>query len=126
MASLSEDLRFRGLVHQLTDERLWHRLDNDRLTFYIGFDPSFASLHIGSLLQLTLLRRFQRAGHRPIALAGGGTGMIGDPGGRTDERQLLTREQIAANVDGIRPQIARFVDLADGLLLDNASWLSEL
>ena len=126
MPSLSEDLRFRGLVHQLTDERLWHRLDHDRLTFYVGFDPSFSSLHIGSLLQLALLRRFQRAGHRPIALAGGGTGMIGDPGGRTDERQLLTREQIAANVEGIRPQLARFVDLADGLLLDNASWLSEL
>ena len=126
MPSLSEDLRFRGLVHQLTDERLWHRVDHDRLTFYVGFDPSFSSLHIGSLLQLALLRRFQRAGHRPIALAGGGTGMIGDPGGRTDERQLLTREQIAANVEGIRPQLARFVDLADGLLLDNASWLSEL
>ena len=126
MPSLSEDLRFRGLVHQLTDERLLDRLDHDRLTFYVGFDPSFSSLHIGSLLQLALLRRFQRAGHRPIALAGGGTGMIGDPGGRTDERQLLTREQIAANVEGIRPQLARFVDLADGLLLDNASWLSEL
>jgi tyrosyl-tRNA synthetase len=126
MPSLSDDLRFRGLVHQITDERLWHRLDHDRLTFYIGFDPSFASLHIGSLLQLTLLRRLQRAGHRPIALAGGGTGMIGDPGGRADERPLLTKEQIAANVEGIRPQLARFVDLADGLLLDNASWLSEL
>jgi tyrosyl-tRNA synthetase len=126
MPSLSEDLRLRGLVHQLTDEGLWHRLDHDRLTFYIGFDPSFSSLHVGSLLQLTLLRRFQRAGHRPIALAGSGTGMIGDPGGRTDERPLLTQEEIAANVEGIRPQIARFVDLADGLLLDNASWLSEL
>ena len=126
MPSLPEDLRFRGLVHQLTDERLLDRLDHDRLTFYVGFDPSFSSLHIGSLLQLALLRRFQRAGHRPIALAGGGTGMIGDPGGRTDERHLLTREQIAANVEGIRPQLARFVDLADGLLLDNASWLSEL
>ena len=126
MPTLSEDLRFRGLVHQLTDERLWHSLDAGRLTFYIGFDPSFSSLHIGSLLQLTLLRRFQRAGHRPIALAGGGTGMIGDPGGRTDERQLLRREQIAANVEGIRRQLARFVDMEDGLLLDNASWLFEL
>ena len=126
MPTLSEDLRFRGLVHQATDERLWDRLDNDRLTFYIGFDPSFSSLHIGSLLPLALLRRFQLAGHRPIALAGGGTGMIGDPGGRTDERQLLSAEALAANVEGIRPQLARFVDLEDGLLLDNSSWLSEL
>ena len=126
MPTLSEDLRFRGLVHQATDERLWDRLDNDRLTFYIGFDPSFSSLHIGSLLPLALLRRFQLAGHRPIALAGGGTGMIGDPGGRTDERQLLSAEALAANVEGIRPQLARFIDLEDGLLLDNSSWLSEL
>ncbi len=126
MPPLSEDLRFRGLVHQATDERLWDRLDNDRLTLYIGFDPSFSSLHIGSLLQLALLRRFQLGGHRPIALAGGATGMIGDPGGKSEERQLLSREMLAANVEGIRPQLARFVDLDDGLLLDNASWLSEL
>ncbi|MDA8310419.1 MAG: tyrosine--tRNA ligase [Actinomycetota bacterium] len=126
MPTLSEDLRFRGLVHQVTDERLWGRLDGERLTLYIGFDPSFASLHIGSLLQLALLRRFQLAGHRPIALAGGGTGMVGDPGGRTDERQLLTPEALAANVNGIRPQLARFVDLDDGLLLDNGAWLSSL
>ena len=91
MPTLSEDLRFRRVVHQVTDEGLWTRLDRDRLTLYIGFDPSNSSLHIGSLLQLATLRRFQLAGHRPIALAGGGTGMIGDPGGRTDERQLLTR-----------------------------------
>ncbi len=126
MPSLSEDLRFRRVVHQVTDERLWSRLDEDRLTLYIGFDPSHSSLHIGSLLQLTMLRRFQLAGHRPIALAGGGTGMIGDPGGRTDERQLLTVEQLAANLEGIRPQLARFIDLEDGLVLDNGAWLSQL
>jgi tyrosyl-tRNA synthetase len=126
MPSFSEDLRFRGLVHQVTDERLWDRLDNGRVTLYIGFDPSNSSLHIGSLLQLATLRRFQRAGHRPIALAGGGTGMIGDPGGRTDERQLLTREGLSANLEGIRPQLARFIDLTDGLVLDNAAWLSDL
>ena len=126
MPSLSEDLRFRRVVHQVTDERLWSRLDDDRLTLYIGFDPSNSSLHIGSLLQLTMLRRFQLAGHRPIALAGGGTGMIGDPGGRTDERQLLSPERLAANLEGIRPQLARFIDLADGLVLDNSAWLSQL
>jgi tyrosyl-tRNA synthetase len=126
MPTFSEDLRFRGLVHQVTDERLWARLDNEPLTLYIGFDPSNSSLHIGSLLQLALLRRFQLAGHRPIALAGGGTGMIGDPGGRTDERQLLSAEQLAANLEGIRPQLARFIDLEDGLVLDNSTWLSDL
>jgi tyrosyl-tRNA synthetase len=126
MPTHSEDLRFRGLVHQVTDDGLWDRLDHDRVTLYIGFDPSFSSLHIGSLLQLCLLRRFQLAGHRPIALAGGGTGMIGDPGGKTDERQLLSREVLAANVESIRAQLARFVDLEDGLLLDNGTWLSEL
>jgi len=124
--TLSEDLRFRGLVHQVTDEHLWERLDGDRLTLYIGFDPSFSSLHVGSLLQLTLLRRFQLAGHRPIALAGGGTGMIGDPGGKSEERQLLSRDVLAANVEAIRAQLARFVDLDDGLLLDNGAWLSQL
>jgi tyrosyl-tRNA synthetase len=126
MPTLSEDLRFRGLVHQATDERLWSRLDDDRLTLYIGFDPSNASLHIGSLLQLATLRRLQLAGHRPIALAGGGTGLIGDPGGKTDERPLLSPEQLAAHLEGIRPQLARFIDLEDGLVLDNSAWLTRL
>ncbi len=126
MPTLSEDLRFRKVVHQVTDDRLWSRLDDDRLTLYVGFDPSNASLHIGSLLQLATLRRFQLAGHRPIALCGGGTGMIGDPGGKTDERPLLSAEQLAAHIEGIRPQLARFIDLADGLVLDNSAWLSQL
>ena len=126
MPSFSEDLRFRGLVHQVTDEQLFKRLDHERVTLYIGFDPSAASLHVGSLLQLTTLRRFQLAGHRPIALAGGGTGMIGDPGGKSGERLLLTPAQLEENLAGIRPQLARFVDLDDGLLLDNSVWLSSL
>lgn len=126
MPTLSEDLRFRGLVHQLTDEQLLARIDGDRRTLYVGFDASSASLHVGSLLQLALLRRFQLAGHRPIALAGGGTGMIGDPGGRSEERNLLTREQLEANLEGIRPQLARFIDLEDGLVLDNSAWLTQL
>ncbi|MGH8981850.1 MAG: tyrosine--tRNA ligase [Acidimicrobiales bacterium] len=126
MPTLSEDLGFRGLVHQLTDEQLLSRVDGDRLTLYIGFDASSASLHVGSLLQLALLRRFQLAGHRPIALAGGGTGMIGDPGGKSEERNLLTPEQLEANLEGIRPQLARFIDLSDGLVLDNSTWLVQL
>jgi len=126
MPTLSEDLHFRGLVHQLTDEQLLARIDGERLTLYIGFDASSASLHVGSLLQLALLRRFQLAGHRPIALAGGGTGMIGDPGGKSEERNLLTTEQIEANLEGIRPQLGRFIDLEDGLVLDNSAWLTQL
>jgi tyrosyl-tRNA synthetase len=126
MSRLSEDLQFRGLVHQVTDNGLLARLDSTRLTMYIGFDPSNRSLHIGSLLQLATLRRFQLAGHRPIALAGGGTGLIGDPGGKVGERVLLTREKLAEHVEGIRPQLARFIDLDDGLLLDNSDWLAGL
>ena len=123
---LSEDLTFRGIVHQVTDDLVLERLDNQRLTFYIGFDASNSSLHIGSLLQLATLRRLQLAGHRPIALAGGGTTMVGDPGGKTEERELRTPEQLAANLEGITPQIAKFVDLNDGLVLDNSAWLLEL
>jgi tyrosyl-tRNA synthetase len=125
--TLSEDLRFRGVVHQVTDAELLARMDSQRLTLYIGFDPSGASLHIGSLLQLVTLRRFQLAGHRPIALAGGGTGMIGDPSGRTaGERALLSLDELAARLDGIRPQLARFIDLDDALVLDNSQWLAPL
>lgn len=124
--ALSEDLRFRGVLHQVTDDRLLAQLDEGRLTLYIGFDPSNKSLHIGSLLQLVTLRRFQLAGHRPIALAGGGTGLIGDPGGKSGERVLLTVEQLEANIEGIRPQLARFVDLDDALVLDNSAWLRQV
>ena len=126
MPTLSEDLVFRGLIHQVTDPGLLPRLDAGGLTVYIGFDPTADSLHVGSLLQLCTLRRFQLAGHRPIALAGGATGLIGDPGGRTDERAMLTREVLDAYLDGIRPQLGQFLDLSDALLLDNSAWLSSI
>ena len=128
MGSLFEELTWRGLVHQITDPVLAGLLDGAELTAYIGFDPTADSLHLGHLLQLCNLRRLQEAGHRPIFLAGGGTGMIGDPGGKTDERTLLTAEQLAGNLSGIRGQIERFVELTDrkGLLLDNGAWLWEL
>jgi tyrosyl-tRNA synthetase len=106
MPKLSEDLAFRGLIHQTTDPELPTRFDRPGLTVYAGFDPSADSLHVGNLLQLCTLRRFQDAGHRPISLAGGGTGMIGDPGGKEDERQLLTRETIEGYLEGVRPQLA--------------------
>ena len=129
MAKLSDDLRFRGLVHQASDESLYRALDAGGLTAYIGFDPTASSLHIGNLMQLCNLRRLQESGHRPIVLAGGATGMIGDPGGKTEERQLLTRDQIAENLAGIKPQLERFLDFSSArassqaLLLDNSDWL---
>ncbi|HEX3793240.1 MAG TPA: tyrosine--tRNA ligase [Acidimicrobiales bacterium] len=126
MPTLSEDLAFRGLIHQVTDPALLARLDAGSLTLYAGFDPSADSLHVGSLLQLCTLRRFQLAGHRPISLAGGGTGMIGDPGGKLDERMLLTREVLNGYLEGIRPQLSQFLDLDTALLLDNSVWLSAM
>jgi tyrosyl-tRNA synthetase len=128
MPTLSEDLTFRGLIHQTTDVDLPQRLDQPGLTVYAGFDPSADSLHVGNLMQLCTLRRFQDAGHRTISLAGGGTGMIGDPGGKQDERQLLDLETIEGYLEKIRPQLGQFLDLADGrgLLLNNADWLSTL
>jgi tyrosyl-tRNA synthetase len=128
MPTLSEDLTFRGLIHQMTDVDLPKRLDQPGLTVYAGFDPSADSLHVGNLMQLCTLRRFQDAGHRTISLAGGGTGMIGDPGGKQDERQLLDLETIEGYLQKIRPQLGQFLDLADGraLLLNNADWLGPL
>ena len=126
MPTLSEDLAFRGLIHQVTDPDLLSRLDAGGLTVYAGFDPSADSLGVGNMLQLCTLRRFQLAGHRPISLAGGGTGLIGDPGGKQDERALLTREVLDGYLDGIRPQLGQFLDLSDALLLDNSAWLGQL
>ncbi|HVT41391.1 MAG TPA: tyrosine--tRNA ligase [Acidimicrobiales bacterium] len=126
MPTLSEDLAFRGLIHQMTDAELPKKLDQPGLTLYAGFDPSADSLHVGNLLQLCTLRRFQEAGHRPISLAGGGTGMIGDPGGKQDERQLLDLATIEGYLERIRPQLGQFLDLDRALLLNNADWLSSL
>ena len=129
MADFVEDLRFRGLIHQMTDPELGTRLDTDHLTAYAGFDPTADSLHVGHLLQVCTLRRLQEAGHRPIAVAGGGTGFVGDPGGKTEERTLLTEEQLEANLVGIHGQLARFIDFGvpgDGtraVLVNNAEWL---
>jgi tyrosyl-tRNA synthetase len=132
MAHFAEDLRFRGLIHQMTDPALGPRLDGGTITAYTGFDPTADSLHVGSLLQLCTLRRFQEAGHRPIALAGGGTGFVGDPGGKSEERSLLTEEQLEANLAGIQRQLARFVEFGSAggatgaVLVNNADWLRSL
>jgi tyrosyl-tRNA synthetase len=130
--TLSEDLRFRGLIHQVTDEDVFARLDAGGMTAYIGFDPTARSLHIGNLLQLVTLRRLQMAGHRPIVIAGGGTGLIGDPSGRADERRLLSEADLAENVAALREQLTRWLDFSDAagptaaVLVDNAKWLRSL
>ncbi len=131
MAPFAEDLRFRGLIHQMTDPGLEQRLDADHLTAYSGFDPTADSLHVGHLLQVCNLRRLQLAGHRPIALAGGGTGFVGDPGGKSEERSLLTPDQLRSNLDGIRAQLERFLDFSGAghsraLLVNNADWLEPM
>ncbi|HVA75075.1 MAG TPA: tyrosine--tRNA ligase [Acidimicrobiales bacterium] len=129
MPSLLDDLAWRGLVHQLTDhEAIPQRLEGGPVVLYIGFDPTADSLHVGSLQQLAMLRRFQEAGHRPIALLGGGTGMIGDPSGKSEERQLLGRDELEANKAGIAEQMGRFLDVggnSGAILADNADWLGQ-
>src|SRR5690606_18258126 len=122
------ELTARGLVHSYS-EGIEAHLEQRSVTVYAGFDPTAESLHVGHLVPLLSLARFQRAGHRPIALVGGGTGMIGDPSGKTRERQLLSREQVEANVEGIRRQIERFLDFSGdngALLIDNYEWLGSL
>jgi len=123
-----DDLSWRGLVHQVTDPDLPSLLDRERLTLYIGFDPTADSLHVGHLQQLLLLRRAQEAGHRPIALIGGATGMIGDPSGKNEERNLLAAEVLDANHGAVEGQVCSFLDLAggDALLVDNAQWLGRV
>jgi tyrosyl-tRNA synthetase len=122
-----DDLEARGLIHG-TSEGVRELLSAGPVTGYIGFDPTASSLHVGSLLPILALARMQRAGHRPIALVGGGTGMIGDPSGKTVERQLLTRQDVERNVEGLRAQLGRFLDFSDGkaLLIDNHDWLGGL
>ncbi|MDZ4861272.1 MAG: tyrosine--tRNA ligase [Candidatus Hydrogenedentes bacterium] len=121
-----EELTWRNLVHQMTHPELAQKLDTERFTVYCGFDPTADSLHIGSLLQILNLMRFQHAGHKPIALLGGATGMIGDPK-KTEERALLSAEDIERNVAGIRAQLERFLEFSgdnSALLLNNADWFS--
>ncbi|MHB8294369.1 MAG: tyrosine--tRNA ligase [Acidimicrobiales bacterium] len=143
-----EDLRWRGLVHQVTDESLGAVLATQRVSVYLGLDPTADSLHLGNLMQLMTLRRLHRAGHMPIAVVGGGTAMIGDPGGRADERPLLGVEELKANYEAVAAQVRRFLclevtppatpgepgahqratgaDDAGVLVLDNGEWLGPM
>ena len=124
-----EELVARGLIAQVTDqEEIRELVNSGKATFYIGFDPTADSLHVGHFMALCLMKRLQMAGNKPIALVGGGTGMIGDPSGRTDMRQMMTKETIQHNVDCFKKQMSRFIDFSDGkaLLVNNADWLLDL
>ena len=124
-----EELKARGLIAQVTDEEeIRNLVNNGKAVFYIGFDPTADSLHVGHFMALCLMKRLQMAGNRPIALIGGGTGMIGDPSGRTDMRQMLTPETIQNNCDCFKKQMERFIEFGEGkaMMLNNADWLMKL
>ena len=127
--TIFDELKARGLLAQLTDEEeIKELINNGKATFYIGFDPTADSLHVGHFMALCLMKRLQMAGNKPIALIGGGTAMIGDPSGRSDMRQMMTKETIAHNVECFKKQMSRFVDFSEGkaLLVNNADWLLDL
>ena len=124
-----DELVARGLIAQVTnEEEIKNMIDNGKATFYIGFDPTADSLHVGHFMALCLMKRLQMAGNRPIALIGGGTGMVGDPSGRSDLRQMMTPETIKHNCDCFKEQMSRFIDFSEGkaLMVNNADWLMKL
>ncbi|MFR1832247.1 MAG: tyrosine--tRNA ligase [Lachnospiraceae bacterium] len=124
-----EELVARGLIAQVTNEEEIKKMVNEgKATFYIGFDPTADSLHVGHFMALCLMKRLQMAGNKPIALIGGGTGMIGDPSGRSDMRQMMTTETIQHNCDCFKKQMSRFIDFSEGkaLMVNNAEWLLKL
>ena len=129
MENVFDVLKERGLIAQTThEEEIRELLGKEKVTFYIGFDPTADSLHVGHFLQMVVMRHMQNYGHKPIALVGGGTGSIGDPSGRTDMRQMMTRETIVHNCECFKKQLSRVVDFSDGkaIMVDNADWLLKL
>lgn len=129
MMTVYDELVARGLIAQVTDEKeIKELINNGKAVFYIGFDPTADSLHVGHFMALCLMKRLQMAGNKPIALIGGGTAMIGDPSGRTDMRQMMTKETIDHNVECFKKQMSRFIDFSDGkaMIVNNADWLMDL
>ncbi len=129
MSNVYDTLVEREIIAQCTnDEKVREILENEKVSFYIGFDPTADSLHIGHFVQIMVMVHMQRAGHRPIALVGGGTGKIGDPSGKTDMRRMLTDEELAHNVESIKNQLSRFLDFGEGkaIMVNNADWLLKL
>lgn len=127
--TIYEELKARGLIAQVTNEEEISKMVNEgKAVFYIGFDPTADSLHVGHFMALCLMKRLQEAGNKPIALIGGGTAMIGDPSGRSDMRQMMTVETIAHNCDCFKQQMSRFIDFSDGkaMMVNNADWLLDL
>ena len=127
--TIYDELVARGLIAQVTDEdEIKELINNGKATFYIGFDPTADSLHVGHFMALCLMKRLQMAGNRPIALLGGGTGMIGDPSGRTDMRKMLTKEDIDHNIACFKKQMSRFIEFGEGkaMMVNNADWLLDL
>ena len=127
--TLYDELVARGLIAQVTNEEEIKKMINEgKATFYIGFDPTADSLHVGHFMALCLMKRLQMAGNKPIALLGGGTGMIGDPSGKSDMRKMLTPETIQHNIDCFKKQMSRFIDFSDGkaIMVNNADWLMDL
>ena len=128
----SSDFSFRNLIYQVSAEELPGLMDREKLCVYAGFDPTSSSLHLGNLLQLCNLKRLQEYGHKPIVVLGGGTAMIGDPGGKSAESRLLSTEEIEENIQGVLPQLEQFLDFSSSggtnsaLLVNNASWLNDL
>jgi tyrosyl-tRNA synthetase len=129
MSNVVDIFKERGFIEQMTHDReLYEYFDNERVTCYIGFDPTASSFHIGNLVPIMSLAHMQRNGHRPIALVGGGTGMVGDPSGKTEMRKLLTYEAIEENAQGLKKQLAHFLDFGadSAMMLNNADWLTKL
>ncbi len=128
MSNVYDVLHERGFIKQVTHEGLAELLGREPVTFYIGFDPTADSLHVGHYVQLMAMAHMQRAGHRPIALIGGGTTMVGDPSGKSDLRKMLTKEDIKANAEAFKKQISRFLDFSEGkaVMINNADWLLKL
>ena len=127
--TIFDELKARGLLAQLTDEEeIKELINNGKATFYIGFDPTADSLHVGHFMALCLMKRLQMAGNKPIALIGGGTGMVGDPSGRSDMRSMMTKETINYNCECFKKQMSRFIDFSEGkaLMVNNADWLLDL
>ena len=127
--TLYEELTRRGLIAQVTDEKeISEMINNGKATFYIGFDPTADSLHVGHFMALCLMKRLQMAGNKPIVLIGGGTGMIGDPSGKSDMRKMMTQETVQHNCDCFKKQMSRFIDFSEGkaIMVNNADWLLKL
>lgn len=127
MSNIYDTLVERGIIAQCTnEEKVREILNNESITFYIGFDPTADSLHIGHFVQIMVMAHMQRAGHRPIALVGGGTGKIGDPSGKTDMRKMLTDEMLAHNVASLKNQLSRFLDFSEGkaFMVNNGDWVA--